>query len=99
MSKGSKNGSLALTVTDTVEQLSGDRINSSQIMEIMSNPDSVILIGLKTSDILACVHIGKIGKSSHIGMLAVSPHLQRAGTGKQMLTLAESYGSVNFGHN
>jgi len=53
MSKGSKNGSLALTVTDTVEQLSGDRINSSQITEIMSKPDSVILIGLKTSDILA----------------------------------------------
>jgi len=99
MSKGSKNGSLALTVTDTVEQLSGDRINSSQIMEIMSNPDSVILIGLKTSDILACVHIGKIGKNSHIGKLAVSPHLQRAGTGKQMLTLAENYGSVNFGLN
>lgn len=83
--------------THESDLVSGNRTNDSQIMEIMSKPDSVILISLKTSEIVACVHIEKIGKNSHIGMLAVSPALQGVGTGKQMLTHAEMYASVNFG--
>ncbi|NOS89228.1 MAG: GNAT family N-acetyltransferase [Methylococcaceae bacterium] len=77
--------------------VSGNRTNDSQITEIMSKPDSVILVGLSSSEIIACVHIEKMGKNSHLGMLAVSPALQGVGTGKQMLAHAEMYASVNFG--
>jgi ribosomal protein S18 acetylase RimI-like enzyme len=83
--------------THESELISGSRTNDSHIMEIMAKPDSIILVGLKTSEIIACVHIEKTGKNTHIGMLAVSPALQGIGTGKQMLAHAEMYASVNFG--
>jgi ribosomal protein S18 acetylase RimI-like enzyme len=73
------------------------RTNASQVLKIMSNPDSVILVGLKESEIMACVHIEKDSSNSIIGMLAVSPTLQGAGAGKQMLAQAEKYANENFG--
>lgn len=82
--------------THEADLVSGNRTTHSQIMAILSKPDSVILIGLSTSEIVACVHIEKMGNNSHIGMLAVSPALQGHGIGKHMLTHAERYASVNF---
>lgn len=83
--------------THESDLVSGNRTGVSQVAEVMSKPDSVILVGLKDSEIVACVHIEKDGINSHIGMLAVSPILQGAGTGKQMLAHAERYASEIFG--
>lgn len=77
--------------------VSGNRTSAGQVAEVMSKPDSVILVGLKDSEIVACVHVGKDGTNSHIGMLAVNPELQGAGAGKQMLAHAERYASESFG--
>ena len=63
----------------------------------MAKPDSIILVGLKDSEIVACVHIEKDSGNSYIGMLAVSPILQGAGMGKKILALAERYASENYG--
>jgi ribosomal protein S18 acetylase RimI-like enzyme len=75
----------------------GSRTNVVQVSEILSKPDSVILVGLKGSEIVACVHVEKDGSYSHIGMLAVNPKLQGAGVGKQLLAHAERYANENFG--
>jgi len=77
--------------------VSGNRTSAGQVAEVMSKPDSVILVGLKGSDIVACVHVEKDGRNSHIGMLAVNPKLQGAGAGKQMLAHAERYANESFG--
>jgi GNAT superfamily N-acetyltransferase len=75
----------------------GNRTSVIQVEEILSKPDSVILVGLKDSEIVACVHVEKDGIYSQIGMLAVNPKLQGAGNGKQLLAHAERYANENFG--
>ena len=75
----------------------GNRTSVVRVAEILSKPDSVILVGLKGSEIVACVHVEKDGSYSHIGMLAVNPKLQGVGAGKQLLAHAEKYANENFG--
>lgn len=77
--------------------VSGDRASVGQVSEVMSKPDSVILVGLYDSEIVACVYIEKDGNNCHIGMLAVNPMLQGAGVGKKMLAYAEWYASEYYG--
>lgn len=82
--------------THESDWVSGDRAGSDQVAEVMSKPDSIILLGLKNSEIVACIHVEKDGGHSHIGMLAVSPKLQGLGVGKQILAYAEKYAHENF---
>ena len=83
--------------THESDLVSGNRISVDQVAEVMSKPNSVIFVGLKGLDIMACVHVEKDGSNSHIGMLAVNPKLQGAGAGKQMLAHAERYANESFG--
>ena len=82
--------------THESDWVSGNRASVDQVEEVMSKPDSVILVSLKNSEVVACVHVEKDGSNSHIGMLAVHPKLQGAGAGKQMLAHAEKYANENF---
>ncbi|MCE9551141.1 MAG: GNAT family N-acetyltransferase [Betaproteobacteria bacterium] len=82
--------------THESDLVSGSRTNVDQIVDIISKPDSVILLGIKGSEIAACIHIEKDDSSGYIGMFAVNPTLQGAGVGKQMLAYAEWYASENF---
>lgn len=75
----------------------GNRTSVGQVEEVILKSDSVIFVGIKGSEIAACVHVEKDGSYSHIGMLAVNPKLQGAGAGKQMLALAEKYATESFG--
>lgn len=79
--------------------VSGSRTNVDQLVDIISKPDSVILLGIKRSEIVASIHIEKDGSNSYIGMFAVNPTLQGVGVGKQMLAKAEWYASENFSSN
>ena len=83
--------------THESDLVSGNRTSVGQVEEVISKRDSVILVGLKDSEIVACVHIEKDGSYCHIGMLAVNPMLQGAGAGKQMLAHAEKYANESFG--
>ncbi len=82
--------------THESDLVSGSRTNIDQVVDIISKPDSVILLGIKGSEIVACIHIEKDGSNSCIGMFAVNPALQGAGVGKQMLAYAEWYASEYF---
>ncbi|MEO6421214.1 MAG: GNAT family N-acetyltransferase [Candidatus Nitrotoga sp.] len=77
--------------------MAGSRTSAGQITETLSKLNSVILVGLKNSKIVACVHVEKDRSNCHIGMLAVKPGLQGAGAGKQMLAQAERYAIEVFG--
>jgi ribosomal protein S18 acetylase RimI-like enzyme len=82
--------------THEYDLVSGSRTNADQILEIISKPDSVILLGIKGSEIVACIHIEKDGSNGCIGMFAVNPAVQGAGIGKQMLAYAEGVATENF---
>ncbi len=77
--------------------VSGSRTSVNQVAALISKPDSIILMGFKDSELVACVHVEKDGRNGCIGMLAVNPAVQRVGAGKQMLVLAEKYICENFG--
>ena len=83
--------------THEADLVAGNRTSASQVAETISKPDSVILVGLKNSEIVACVHIEKDGNNSYIGMLAVNPTVQGVGTGKQVLAYAENYAATVLG--
>lgn len=76
--------------------IAGARTSANQIAEILSKPDSVVLLGLIRSEIAACVHIERIGGDSYIGMLAVTPSRQGAGIGKELLAHAEHHARTMF---
>ena len=83
--------------THESDLISGNRTSFIQVADILSKPDSIILVGLKGSEIVACAHVQKDGSYCHVGMLAVNPNLQGVGAGKQMLAHAERYAIENFG--
>ncbi|MDD2774415.1 MAG: GNAT family N-acetyltransferase [Gallionella sp.] len=82
--------------THEAELVSGKRTNQSQVKEMISKPDSLVLIGLNDSNIEACVHVEKEGDNSYIGMLSVDPQRQGTGVGKRMLAYAEEYAAHCF---
>ena len=83
--------------THEADLVYGNRTSAGQVTEIISKPDSLMLLGLNGSEIVACAHIEKDGSSSHIGMFAVNPALQGAGVGRQMLAYAEERANVVLG--
>lgn len=83
--------------THESDLVSGNRTSTTQVIEILKKPNSVILVGLNNSEIVACIHVEKEGGDSHIGMLAVNPTLQGTGAGKKMLSYAEEYATEVFG--
>ena len=82
--------------THESELVAGDRTDSAKIIEAIANPNSVIVLGIKNGEVIACVHIEKEGCHSHIGMLAVNPVMQNSGIGKQMIFYAEKYATGVF---
>ena len=82
--------------TNESKLVSGSRINVYQVIEAILKQNSNILIEVRNSQIIACVHVEKIGNSCNIGMISVDPILQGLGTGKQMLAHAEKFAVQEF---
>jgi len=82
--------------THESDLVSGNRTSANGVAELIAKPDSVVLVGIEHSAVVACVHIAKNGSDCHIGMLAVSPTLQGGGAGKKMLSHAEEYARHYF---
>lgn len=82
--------------THESDLVAGERTNERQVADAISRKDSFVLIGLRGQEVVACVHVEKEGTNCHIGMLAVSPILQRKGIGRRMLSHAERFGSETF---
>lgn len=82
--------------THEAHLVAGKRTHAGYITQLLTRPDSVILVGLKKSELVACAHIEKEHSLSHIGMLAVNPVRQGTGLGKQMLSQAEKYAHACF---
>ena len=69
--------------------IDGDRTSQQQVLALLRQRNSVVLLAMKHEEIMACALIEKAGNCGHIGMLAVRPDLQASGLGKRMLSEAE----------
>jgi ribosomal protein S18 acetylase RimI-like enzyme len=87
--EGSKQG-----WTTEADLLDGIRTDEKAISDIINNNDSTILVCKSEHDALVgCVHLQKQGTALYLGMLTVSPTLQGAGIGKELLKKSEGFGS------
>jgi ribosomal protein S18 acetylase RimI-like enzyme len=78
--------------TTEADLLGGIRTNEKSLAEMMNTPGAVILIYRnETNSITGCIYLQKQDAILYLGMLTVSPHLQNAGIGKQLLAAAAEY--------
>jgi ribosomal protein S18 acetylase RimI-like enzyme len=78
--------------TTEADLLDGTRTDEANLMDLISDPQTVILKYTDDADkILACVNLQKQDNRLYLGMLTVSPQLQGAGIGKKLLVAADDY--------
>ena len=75
--------------TTEADLLDGMRTDDQEIRNLISAPDSMILVGESENEIIGSVHIEKRGDSSYLGLLVVKPGLQNGGIGRQVIDAAE----------
>lgn len=70
----------------------GQRTDEQTLQEVIQQSGSVFLKYISgDNDIIGCVNLQQHGDKLYLGMFAVSPHLQGAGIGKQLLQASEEY--------
>ncbi len=68
------------------------RTDEKDMLNIMAQPNSVVLKSVNEQDeVIGCVNLQQHDNKIYLGMLSVSPNLQGAGIGKQLLKAAEEY--------
>ncbi|MBS1667759.1 MAG: GNAT family N-acetyltransferase [Bacteroidetes bacterium] len=78
--------------TTEADLLDGTRTDEANLMDLISDPQTVILKYTDDADkILACVNLQKQDNRLYLGMLTVSPELQGTGIGKKLLVAADDY--------
>lgn len=76
--------------TTEANLLDGQRTSEKLLLEMMEEPEALIL---KYTDpgVQACVYLKNKSGKLYLGMLTVNPELQAKGIGKQLLAAAEFY--------
>ncbi|MEO8568058.1 MAG: GNAT family N-acetyltransferase, partial [Ginsengibacter sp.] len=79
--------------TSEAELIAGDtRTDDAMLQKLMKQPGSVFLKYTNDEhEITGCVNLQQHGEKIYLGMFSVSPHMQGAGIGKQILKAAEEY--------
>lgn len=80
--------------TTEADLLDGRRTGAEDILACIDRDRSMILIGERDGELLACAHVAAersddVGDVGYFGMFSVRPQLQGAGLGKAMLAQAE----------
>jgi len=75
--------------TTEADLLDGQRTDPVGVAEIIAKPDSRVLLGERSGELLACCHLEKQGQACYFGMFSVRPTLQGGGVGRLMLNEAE----------
>ncbi|MER5542800.1 GNAT family N-acetyltransferase [Streptomyces sp. NPDC001118] len=75
--------------TTEADILDGRRTDPEGVREVIKSPDSRLLTVEQDGRIIACCQLEHRGDHAYFGMFAVSPTLQGAGLGKQVMAEAE----------
>jgi GNAT superfamily N-acetyltransferase len=67
----------------------GDRTNPDQVRALMST--GKFLLAENASGMVGCAYVELRGERSYLGLLSVSPSLERKGLGRQLVAAAENY--------
>jgi ribosomal protein S18 acetylase RimI-like enzyme len=85
--EGSKKG-----WTTEADLLGGIRTDEKSLSDMMNKPAAVILVCRSEANVITgCVYLQKQDNKLYLGMLTVSPELQAAGIGRQLLAAAEAH--------
>lgn len=81
--------------TTEANLLDGQRTSEKLLLEMMEEPEAVILKYTDPGEnrLQACVYLKNKSGKLYLGMLTVNPELQAKGIGKQLLAAAEFYAS------
>lgn len=71
------------------------RTDPGSLLQMIQNPNSVILKYAHHEKIAGCVYLEKKGDRMYLGMLSVCPELQAQGIGKKLLKAAEHHSGKN----
>jgi predicted N-acetyltransferase YhbS len=72
--------------TTEADLLGGIRTNETILNDLLAKPGAVLLVARnEEKNIVACVYLQKETGALYLGMLTVSPSLQAAGIGKQLI--------------
>lgn len=85
--------------TTEADLLSGKRIDEAGLIQLLNDPDSLILIAHTEDRVFATIHAHHENESVHFGLFAVEPSLQCGGIGKELLAYAESEAIHKWGVN
>ncbi|MFC7894310.1 GNAT family N-acetyltransferase [Streptomyces sp. NPDC057381] len=75
--------------TTEADILQGQRTDPEGVLEVIKSPDSRLLAVERDGGIVACCQLEHRGAHAYFGMFAVSPALQGAGMGKEIIAEAE----------
>lgn len=76
--------------TTEADLLSGTRTDVTAIIQLIEQPDTMVLKYEEESALLGCVELRYENGKLYLGMLSVKPNLQGKGIGKQLLKAAET---------
>lgn len=82
--------------TTEADLLDGNRIDPDILRTDIERPFSQVLVAERDATLLACAHVCREGDAGYFGMFAVSPGLQRAGLGSQVLTACERIAAMEW---
>lgn len=75
--------------TTEADLLDGPRIDADQIVQMLAQPRSRVIVAQRNGRIEACAHVCVEHDGGYFGMFAVEPRLQGSGLGKLVLSEAE----------
>ena len=75
--------------TTEADLLDGQRTDADDVRSCIERAHSVVLLGERAGELVACAHVAGEDGAGYFGMFSVKPALQGAGIGKQMLAEAE----------
>ena len=85
--------------TTEADLLGGIRTNETILHDLIDKPGATLLVARnEEKNIVAGVYLQKETDSLYLGMLTVSPSLQAAGIGKQLLKAAEEFAAKENYH-
>jgi ribosomal protein S18 acetylase RimI-like enzyme len=75
--------------TTEADLLGGQRTDPAKISEIISTPESQIILAFRDGDLVGCIYLNLEKTTLYFGMLTVKPNLQNLGIGKLLLNKME----------